>query len=92
MSAPKDFDLVAKSIGRVIAEIRRDQGLTQAELAKSMKVETQRLSTIERGQTNLTLRTMLTVVHALDVPLMELFRAPTGPSRKPKRGRPKKDS
>ncbi len=73
MSAPKDFDLVAKSIGRVIAEIRRDQGLTQAELAKSMKVETQRLSTIERGQTNLTLRTMLTVVHALDVPLMELF-------------------
>ncbi|MBL3587651.1 helix-turn-helix transcriptional regulator [Rhodovulum sulfidophilum] len=56
-----------------IAEIRRSQGLSQADLAELAGVEQPTISRIERGNDAVTLRVLRQVAMALGVSLSDLF-------------------
>lgn len=85
----KSFDRVIGDIGRRVAEIRRDRGWTQAELAERLDVGTNYLKMIEAGRENMTVRSLVTLAAMLDVDLAALFATPR--DRGPRRpGRPRK--
>ncbi len=79
-------------MGRKIAALRRDAGLTQAKLAERLNVSIERVSYIER-EGNLTVHTIVTVANALGVTAAELWMEPEpevpAEGKRP-RGRPRK--
>jgi transcriptional regulator with XRE-family HTH domain len=85
--APSD---VLRSVGRRIAELRRDHGLTQEQLGARLQVSEQYLRRIELGVQNVTLRTLANVANALRVDVGALFEAPRPASRAVRKGRPRK--
>jgi transcriptional regulator with XRE-family HTH domain len=87
--APSD---VLRSVGRRIAELRRDHGLTQEQLGARLQVSEQYLRRIELGSQNVTLRTLANVANALRVDVAALFEAPRPGSRAVRQGRPRKTS
>lgn len=88
MGRPADPKQVAKQIGRRTAELRRAQGLTQAELAKKLGVTTPWVSKVERGGRNLMVFTVVKIANAIGVEPHALWEKP-GPGVPPvKRGRP----
>lgn len=56
-----------------IAEIRKQRGLSQVDLAEIVGVEQPHISRLERGSEAVTLRLLLQVAEALRVDLAELF-------------------
>ena len=85
---PYSAEAVVKSVGRRIAELRRDRGLTQEQLATTLGVTAQWVSTVERG-TNLTVYTLVKLANVFRVPPAKLFVTPRPDSRTIKPGRPK---
>jgi transcriptional regulator with XRE-family HTH domain len=79
---------VAKSVGRRIAELRRDGKITQAALAELLSVTPQWVSQIEMGRANMTLDTLCRLANALDTRLEDLLQTPRPESRRVKKGRP----
>ncbi len=84
-----DPERVAKDIGRRIAELRRERGLTQEQLAVKLRTTFQWLAQVEAGR-NATVFTLVKMANALKVPLAELLVAPKPGSRVVRRGRPPK--
>lgn len=82
-----DPERVKRDVGRRVAELRRKQGLTQAEIAEVVDVTVAYFARIEGGRENLTIESLAKLAGALSVRVSELFRAPR--SRTVKRGRPK---
>lgn len=74
-------------VGRRIAEIRKREGLTQAQLAERLEFSVQYLSRVELG-TNLTLGTMVKIANAIGVKVIELMQP--GANEPVRRGRPRK--
>lgn len=70
-----------------MAEIRRERGWTQQDLAERLNVSVQYLRRIELAQTNLTVPRLVEVANALGVRVPALFETPA--SLTVKRGRPK---
>jgi transcriptional regulator with XRE-family HTH domain len=64
---------VKKRLGRRVAELRQEAGLTQEALAEKAKIDPKALQFIEYGSTNVTLASLVGVAKALDVSLSELF-------------------
>lgn len=62
-----------KLIGKRIAEIRRERGFTQAQLAEGIGVANETISRLERGVSLPSLNTIEKISHALSVPLRDLF-------------------
>ena len=87
---PLDPERVARDIGRRIAELRREKGLTQEQLSVTLGTTFQWVAQLEGGRGNLTINTMVSVANALGVPLAELLVAPKPSSRIVRRGRPRK--
>ena len=85
--APSD---VLQTVGRRIAELRRDEGLTQEQFAALLEVSEQYLRRIELGSQNVTLKTLANVANALDVDVAKLFEEPRPASRVVQMGRPRK--
>lgn len=56
-----------------VAAIRKARRLTQADLAELAGVEQPTISRLERGSESVTLRTIVAVASALDVPISDLF-------------------
>lgn len=56
-----------------IAEVRKELGMTQKELAKKLRVKQSTVSRIERNDANLTLATLRRVAKALKRPVHELL-------------------
>ena len=56
-----------------IASIRKSKGLSQVELAEMVGVEQPTISKLERGNESVTLRTLLAVADALNVPIGDFF-------------------
>lgn len=83
-----DAEKVARAVGRRIAELRRDQELTQEEFAERLNVSIQHLRRIELAKTNLTLRTLVEIANALSVPPIALLEPPR--TLGVGRGRPRK--
>jgi transcriptional regulator with XRE-family HTH domain len=74
-------------LGRRVAELRRDGGLTQSVFAERAGVTVRYIQAVEAGKINPTFTTMLALAGGLDVALADLFIPPksTTPAR---RGRP----
>ena len=65
--------LVLNQLGSRIREIRKTKKMTQDDLADKCNFEKGNLSRIETGQTNLTIRSLLRISNALEVPIAALF-------------------
>jgi transcriptional regulator with XRE-family HTH domain len=76
------------NVGRRVAELRHQAGLSQEQLAERLGVSVQYLSRVELG-TNLTLNTIAKIANACRVTAADLFQVP-GPQMKVTRGRPRK--
>ncbi|MBQ0034253.1 MAG: helix-turn-helix transcriptional regulator [Bacteroidales bacterium] len=64
----------AKQIGQNIREIRSAKHMHQCELAKMCNFEPSNLNRIEAGNTNPTLRSLVTIAEALGVTLSQLCK------------------
>jgi transcriptional regulator with XRE-family HTH domain len=85
----------ARSIGWRIVKARRALGLTQQEVAASMRVTVQWLSRLERGRQNLTLATLVKLSNALGMRVVELVAEPLtheAPLGRRPRGRPRSEA
>jgi transcriptional regulator with XRE-family HTH domain len=83
-----DPEKVMEQVGRRIAELRTNAGLTQAEVAEYLTTTVSNYQRIEHGLQNLTIRTLVRIGGVLGVPAASLFDKPK--TRAPGRGRPKK--
>jgi len=61
------------SLGKRIQSIREKQGLTQEQLEEKTGVNTKYISSIERGQKNVTVKTLMKIANGLNVEPFELF-------------------
>lgn len=61
------------SIGKRIQAIREKAGLTQEQLEEKTGVNTKYISAIERGQKNVTVKTLEKIAKGLNIELYELF-------------------
>lgn len=62
-------------VGRVIAEIRRQRGVTQEVLSGLADIGRTHLSAIERGERKPTLETLYRISFALDIPMSAVISA-----------------
>ena len=88
MRPVEDPDDVIEKLGRRIAELRADAGLTQAEVAERIETAVSNYQRIEHGLQNLTIRTLVKISTALGVPVIRLFERPS--TARSGRGRPRK--
>lgn len=63
-----------KLVGRNLARLRRERGLTQEELEVRSGLSQQYLSSLERGQRNPTVITLYEIAQALEVSHIELVK------------------
>ncbi len=61
-----------KEVGQRIKIIREEKGLTQQGLADLCNFEKSNISRIEAGRTNLTLKSLLLISEALNIPIKQL--------------------
>lgn len=66
------MDILA-SLGKRIQFVREKEGLTQEQLEDKTGVNTKYISAIERGQKNVTIKTLEKIANGLNVELYELF-------------------
>ena len=70
MGSNKD---VAKKFGAKLAYIRKSKKLSQIKLAEMVDMNFNYIGQIERGEANVTMKTMIAIANALDVELKTLF-------------------
>jgi ribosome-binding protein aMBF1 (putative translation factor) len=87
---PIDPQKLAQQVGRRVAELRSEIGLTQAELAEHMEVSVRYLQSIEAGAENLTLETIAKLASVLGAKPIAFFEPPA--TKKPRPGRPKRSA
>ena len=75
-------------VGRRIAEAREAAGRTQEDVASSLGLAPRNYQRIERGEQNLTIKTIVRVANELGVRPIQLWEPPRTQQRKP--GRPAK--
>jgi transcriptional regulator with XRE-family HTH domain len=68
----KNADL-EKRFGAKLAYIRKSKKLSQMKLAEIVDMNFNYIGQIERGEANVTIKTMHTLANALDIELRELF-------------------
>jgi transcriptional regulator with XRE-family HTH domain len=66
-------DKVLKKLGKRIADLRLNKGLTQTELAYMCDFERPNLARIEAGNTNPTYLTLLKIATSLEITMLELI-------------------
>lgn len=64
---------VEKVIGIQIAKLRKNRGITQAELAELINVSIETVSRLERGVSLPSLKTLETIANALNVTFKDIF-------------------
>ena len=72
---------VERLIGKRIAELRKEKGFTQAQLAESIDVVFETISRLERGVSIPSLSTLESIVEALGVPLKDIFDFQIAPKK-----------
>lgn len=88
---PLSPDTVLRNIGRRIAELRNERGLTQQEAADQLGITSRYVQAVEAGGVNLSVRALIEWANLLRAPLTAILEAPrsSGPRRP---GRPRKIS
>jgi len=66
---------ISKQVGERIKNLRRNRGISQEKLADLSGLHRSHMGQIERGESNLTLRTLGRVGSALAVPVVELVKS-----------------
>jgi transcriptional regulator with XRE-family HTH domain len=82
-----DAGRAIKDVGRRVAELRRERGLTQEELAERLGIAPNNLQRIELGMQNLTMRSLVRLANELGVGLARLVEPPQNRTVRP--GRPR---
>ncbi|HEV2963441.1 MAG TPA: helix-turn-helix transcriptional regulator [Candidatus Angelobacter sp.] len=77
-----DFKEFQKSLGRRICDLRKQKGWSQEEFAYESGLGRASMGTIERGEANIRLSTMLGICQALGTTVCELLK---GVGETPKR-------
>lgn len=72
MVMEKNFD-VEKRFGAKLAYVRKSRKFSQIKLAELVDMNFNYIGQIERGEANVTIKTMRILANALDVELRELF-------------------
>jgi putative transcriptional regulator len=72
----EDPDLLLDQIGRRVIARREELGLSQVDLAARLGVARTNIGRIERGEQNVTVRTMCKVAEALETTTQELMFGP----------------
>lgn len=65
---------IQKALGARIRELRVKKGWSQEEFADLCGIHRSHMGEIERGETNLTLSTMLVITHKLNVSISSIFK------------------
>ena len=86
-----DPNRLVRDIGRRVAELRRERGLTQEALASKLRATMQWVQQIEYGA-NLTVHSLARVANALDIGLEALLVPPRPSSYVMRPGRPSGDT
>ncbi|WP_207513042.1 helix-turn-helix domain-containing protein [Longitalea luteola] len=73
MKAGDDQDIL-KKFGDNLKKIRKRKGLSLRALSYECSIDFSDIGKIERGQTNITLLTIMQLAKALDIPAEDLFR------------------
>lgn len=68
-------DRLYKPFGDRVRSIRKMRGLSQEELADKADLDRSYLGAIERGEHNVSLKNILKIAEALEVSIVELFKA-----------------
>lgn len=71
-----------ENLGRRLAELRREQGLTQAELADLAQCSQQMVAEYEAGKRNIPLLRLMQLADALGAPVDDLLKDSTPAARK----------
>ena len=82
MGRDRNQQMMLDSVGRRMAEIRRDRGLTQEQVATAAAIDVQAVQRAETGRTALSFGRLYTVAKALGVTVADLF-SETGPTPPP---------
>ncbi len=69
----QDVELFKKTLGKHVARLRKEKGLTQAELSALINKDFQSISRIESGKTNPSGYLILQLANALEVEVGEFF-------------------
>jgi transcriptional regulator with XRE-family HTH domain len=68
------MQVIQKTLGTRIRELRLKRGWSQEEFADICDIHRRHMGEIERGETNLTLSTMLVIAQKLETTISALFR------------------
>ncbi|HAS17676.1 MAG TPA: transcriptional regulator [Nitrospiraceae bacterium] len=69
----KGLSMNLSILGKRIQSIREKKGLTQEQLEEKTGVNTKYISAVERGQKNVTIKTLEKIATGLDIELYQLF-------------------
>ena len=77
-----------KTFGRSLRAYRRSRGLSQEHFAEIIGVHRTYMGGVERGERNLTLKSIERIAARIDIPALELLNEPeAAPAAKPAKGR-----
>ena len=62
-----------KKLGKHIAMLRAEKGLSQVEFGYAIEMERQNVNRLENGRTNPTAYTLKKIAMALEIPLSKIF-------------------
>ncbi|MEF2966618.1 helix-turn-helix transcriptional regulator [Paenibacillus sp. M1] len=66
--------MLLQLIGERIKQLRKEQGLTQEELAEKAGVNASYIGTVERGERNISIETLEKIIQGLGIPLELMFQ------------------
>lgn len=69
----EEFQTIEASFGKVLAALRKEQGMSQQELAKAIGYSLRYIGDLERGTKSATLRTMHDLATQWNTPLSSLL-------------------
>ncbi|MBD3300235.1 MAG: helix-turn-helix domain-containing protein, partial [Candidatus Moranbacteria bacterium] len=78
------MEIFKKQLGQRIAEIRRKNNLTQRQLSKDSGLHSSYISSLEKGERNITFDNIIRIADALHIGLEELFTQPKKKKKKTK--------
>ena len=84
---PANLSTVRRGVGRRVAELRAEIGLTQAQLAEKAGKSLRYIQSVEAGAENLGLDSLVGLANLLRVSLARLFSRPR--TMRARRGRPR---
>ena len=69
-----EMQAIQKALGARIRELRLKRGWSQEAFADLCGIHRSHMGEIERGETNLTLSTLLVISHKLDITISAIFK------------------